>query len=160
MEPKRIILVGPTCGGKTFLRARLESKGYHFDVSYTTREIRSGEEDGVHYHFITEDDFLLAVEEGAFYEHVQYNGARYGTGIYEWNHSDCFIMETDGIKHIKLEDRARSFIIYINTPQLTRQERMVERGWSQEEIAKRIETDVKKFNGFTDFDMEVTNPRF
>ena len=49
---KRLIICGPTASGKTFLRKRLEDKGFKCDVSYTSREPRPGEVDGVHYHFI------------------------------------------------------------------------------------------------------------
>jgi len=157
---KRIILVGPACSGKTFLRGRLEEKGYHFDVSYTTREKRPDEEYGVDYNFISESEFTLRISQGAFYEHVQYNGFRYGTGMYEWNNSDCFIMETDGIKHIKPEDRKRSFIIYLNIVYLVRADRMLKRGWTTEKIEERLKTDREKFKGFSDYDMLITNHNF
>lgn len=161
MANKRIILVGPTASGKTFLRKKLEEKGFHFDVSYTTRKPRDGEEYGVHYNFISEEEFILRVSQDAFYEHVNYNGCRYGTGRYEWNNSDGFIMETAGIKHISPEDRKNSFIIYLNPPVIIRMERMaVERGWGMEEIEERLKTDNKKFKDFNDYDMIITEPNF
>jgi guanylate kinase len=158
---KRIILVGPTCSGKTYLRKRFEDRGFKCDVSYTTRKPREGEEYGVHYKFISEDEFTLRISQGAFYEHVQYNGNRYGTGLYEWNTLPLFIMETDGIKHIKPEDRNSCFVIYLDIPRINRQERMIfERGWNQEEVAKRTETDYNKFKDFKDYDLIITDPNF
>lgn len=157
---KRIILVGPTCSGKTFLREKLEKKGFHFDISYTSRPKRPDEEYGVHYNFISESEFTLRISQGAFYEHVQYNGFRYGTGMYEWNNSDGFIMETDGIKHISSEDRKNSFIIYLNPVYLVRADRMLKRGWSNKDIEDRLKTDKEKFKDFSDYDMIVTNHDF
>ena len=158
---KRIVIVGPTCSGKTYLRKKLEEKGFHFDVSYTTRPRRPGEEDGVHYKFIKQDAFEFMVKIGSFYEHVEYNGFGYGTGKQEWNTSDCFIMETDGIKHIDKTSRKHTFIIYINPPVKVRKERMLgERGWTPEEAEARLKTDKKKFKDFSDYDLMITNPDF
>jgi len=40
-------------------------------VSHTTRPMRPGEEDGVNYHFVTEQQFLALMGEGVFLEHAQ-----------------------------------------------------------------------------------------
>ena len=37
---KRIILCGPTCAGKTYIRDKFREKGYQIDVSYTSRQPR------------------------------------------------------------------------------------------------------------------------
>jgi guanylate kinase len=161
MSHKRIVICGATCSGKTFLRKKLEEKGFHFDVSYTTRPRRPGEIEDVHYKFIKQDAFEFSVEMGLYYEHVEYNGYGYATGKAEWGTSDCFIMETDGIKHIDKTSRKKTFIIYLNPPVKVRKERMLgERGWSEEETSKRLKTDKKKFKDFTDYDLMITNPDF
>ena len=161
MSHKRIIICGAAASGKTFLRKKLEERGFHFDVSYTTRPRRPGEEDGVHYKFIKRDTFEFMAEIGSFYEHVEYNGYGYATGVVEWNTSDCFIMETDGIKHIDKKSRTKTVIIYLNPPIKIRKERMLgERGWAEEEANKRLKTDKKKFKDFTDYDLMITNPDF
>ena len=51
---KTFIVSGPSGVGKsTVLKALLDRReNVYFSVSATTREIRSGEEDGVHYHFL------------------------------------------------------------------------------------------------------------
>lgn len=158
---KRIILVGPTCSGKTFLRKRFEERGFKFDVSYTTRPMRPGEVNGVDYNFISDDEFIRRISDNAFYEHVEYNGYRYGTGMYEWNNLPCFIMETAGIRHITSEDRKSCFIIYINPPMSDRFIRMRdERKWDKETIEKRLATDADKFSSFKDYDLHLTTPKF
>lgn len=160
---QRIILVGPTCSGKTFLRKRFESRGFTCDVSYTSREPRKelGEIDGIHYHFISKESFQDKIKEGFFYEWVEYNGNYYGTGFKEWNELPLFIMETDGIKHIKPEDRKDCFIIYLKPAQSERILRMRnERKWTNQEIFKRIQTDKNKFEDFSDYDMIITNAYF
>ena len=76
-----MVVSGPSGAGKstlcTRLRARFPEIG--LSVSYTTRAIRAGEEDGVHYHFIDHARFEAMVEEGAFVEWASVHGNYYGT---------------------------------------------------------------------------------
>lgn len=160
---KRIILVGPTASGKTYLRKRFEERGFECDISYTTRSPRPeyNEKDGIHYHFISKEEFMVMIANSQFYEWVEYNGNYYGTGQSEWDNLPLFIMETDGIAHIKPEDRPSCFVIYLDTPEHERIKRMrLERKWDYPEIQKRIATDKAKFEGFTDYDLRITNPDF
>jgi guanylate kinase len=158
MIGKRIILCGPTASGKTFLRDKLEQRGFHFDVSYTSREPREGEINGVHYNFISKNEFEEKIKDNEFYEYVKYNENYYGTGLNEWNSSDCFIMETDGIKHIKLEDRKNSFVIYLNPEEAIRMNRMAKfRNWNISQINERIKIDREKFKDFHNYDLLIIN---
>lgn len=81
------IVSAPSGGGKTSLtRAlvpRLVQRGWpaEISVSYTTRAMRPGEVDGVHYHFVSADEFAAMVEHGDFLEHAEVFGAHYGTGL-------------------------------------------------------------------------------
>jgi len=154
-KQNRIILVGPTASGKNFIRSKFAERGFSFDVSYTTREPREGEEFGVDYNFISKNEFEKMIKDNAFYEWVEYNGNYYGTGLWEFKHSDVFIMETDGIKHLKPKHRKKSLVMFVNTPENVRIERMKERGWDDDKIANRIKTDKEKFDNFTDFDLQI-----
>ena len=51
----------------------------YFSVSATTRAPRHGEVDGVHYHFLSMEQFEKWIEEDQFLEHAQFVGNRYGT---------------------------------------------------------------------------------
>jgi guanylate kinase len=158
---KRLILVGPTCSGKTHLRKRMEERGFRFNISYTTRPPRPGEAYGVDYNFISVDEFTLRIAQGAFYEWAPYDGHYYGTGLYEWNNFDGFVMETEGVLGITPADRQRCFVIYIDTPAIDRANRMLGgRGWSEEEMEKRISEDNEKFKDFIDYDIRITNSDF
>jgi guanylate kinase len=48
-------------------------------VSATTRAPRPGEADGVHYHYLSPEEFERRVRAGDFVEHAGYSGHRYGT---------------------------------------------------------------------------------
>ena len=76
-----IVITGPSGVGKgtliRLLRERLPELG--LSVSATTREPRAGEQQGVDYHFLSDADFDRLIGEGAFLEHAEYAGRRYGT---------------------------------------------------------------------------------
>ena len=50
-----------------------------FSVSHTTRKPRPGEENGVHYHFVSIEEMQAAIERGDFLEHATFSGNMYGT---------------------------------------------------------------------------------
>lgn len=160
MSHIRTVICGPAAAGKNVLRTRYEECGSKSDVSYTTRPMRKEEQEGIDYKFITNEVFAFMTQIGSFYEHVIHNGFGYGTGLKEWETSDCFIMETDGIKHIDPKSRKKTFIIYLNPPVKIRKERMKNRGWTDEEIDKRIKVDRKKFKDFKNYDMIITDSNF
>ena len=55
---KKIVLVGGFCSGKNYLAEKLKNIGRKICVSHTDREQRTGEVDGVDYHFTTPRDIL------------------------------------------------------------------------------------------------------
>jgi len=155
-EHKRIILCGPACSGKSYIKDRFRKQGFNVDVSYTSRPPRPGETDGVDYHFIG-DEFVYRISQNQFYEYAQHGDYWYGTGMQEWNESDVFIMETHGISCITPEDRKDCLIIYVNTPEFTRLRRMKERKWDSDNIYHRTGMDHEKFKDFKDFDLEISS---
>ena len=155
---KKIILVGPACAGKSFIKNILVRKGYVPDVSYTSRPKRDNEKDGADYHFVSEERFLSYVEDKHFYEHVKHGGHYYGTSLYHWNTAEVFIMEADGIGSIEPEDRKRCLVVFVTAPQTVRTTRMRdERGWDDERIKARILVDANKFEGFKDYDLVINS---
>ncbi len=76
------VLAGPTAVGKGTLTAwvREHHPEIWISVSATTRARRPGEQDGVHYHFVSEAEFDRLVEHDELLEWaVVHRGARYGT---------------------------------------------------------------------------------
>lgn len=73
-----LTLTGPSTAGKTVLSTMLEDRGFAALVSTTTRPIRKGEVDGVHYHFLSKKDFYDKLDAGDFIEFVEYDNNAYG----------------------------------------------------------------------------------
>lgn len=76
-----IIISGPSGAGKTTLyKAMLKRfSDMLYSVSYTTRKPRSGEQDGVDYHFISKIDFKKNINTGKWAEWAVVHGHYYGT---------------------------------------------------------------------------------
>ena len=80
--PVLLVLAGPAGSGKSTLCDRLvaEVPGFSRVVTTTTRAPRVGETDGVHYHFLTPEQFDAKVAANAFFEWAWVHGQRrYGT---------------------------------------------------------------------------------
>ena len=75
INKKGILLVvsGPSgCGKGTVLSRVLEDKkSYSLSVSFTTRTPRPGEIDGIHYGFISKEEFLQQIADGNMLEYTE-----------------------------------------------------------------------------------------
>ena len=76
-----IVLSAPSGGGKGTILKELfkRNENLKLSVSATTRNPRPGEEHGVHYYFVSHDEFKTMVDEGKMLEYAQYVGNFYGT---------------------------------------------------------------------------------
>lgn len=147
---KRIIIVAPGASGKDFLRRCFEKASFKFEISYTTRSPRMGEEEGKDYFFITEEKFNQLKKENAFYEHEPFGGCQYGT-LKSQFYSDIpsvFIMSALGLQHhVSEQDRKESLVIFIDVDRNILEKRLRERGLSEEKIRDRQQSD-KQFENF------------
>lgn len=80
---KLIIISAPSGSGKSTIIGRIINDPdlkLKFSISATTRAPREGEIDGVHYHFITVEQFKEAIKNDALVEYEEvYPGRFYGT---------------------------------------------------------------------------------
>lgn len=89
MKGKLFVISGPSGSGKTTLSSHALKvfKNLRFSVSYTTREKRQNEVDGVDYHFISRSKFESMLENNSFAEWALVHGNNYGTPIKDINKS-------------------------------------------------------------------------
>lgn len=83
-----VFLVGITAAGKdTVINKLLESGKYHYIVSHTTRQPRYNhgelEQEGIHYHFINQQEVERMLDNNEFIEAKMYSGNIYGTSVAE-----------------------------------------------------------------------------
>ncbi len=82
MNKKQLIVFsGPSGVGKgTVLKSFMEGRDdIALSISATTRGPRAGEEHGVHYYFLTKEEFEERIEKDLMLEYAQYNSNYYGT---------------------------------------------------------------------------------
>lgn len=105
-------------------------------ILHTSREIRSGEKDGVNYHYISKEDFLKKIDSQNMIEYRSYphtNGeVFYGTSIdaFEDNKSYITINTLEGLKKLKDSPYMREINIhpiYIEVPDMDRIQRALKR---------------------------------
>ena len=75
------IITAASGAGKTSLVKELlaNDSQVKLSVSHTTRQPRPGEQNGVHYHFVSDAEFLQILNAGGFLESADVHGAKYGT---------------------------------------------------------------------------------
>ncbi len=155
----RVILVGRGGAGKDLLKNRMIARGFVPEVSYTTRPPRLGEVNGKDYHFVTVEAFESMVARGEMHEHVTFNGWLYGTSNANWNNDRLYIKTPSGVRLMSAEDRASSFIIYLDIPREVCLERLKLRA-DADNAERRALADDADFAGFEDHDLRVTCPTF
>lgn len=149
INQKGILLVvsGPSgCGKGTVLSHILRDKeNYSLSVSFTTRAPRPGEIDGVHYGFVSKNDFLKQIEAGNMLEFTEYCGNYYGTpqstvnSLLEKGVNVVLEIETVGAMNVK-NIRSDAVLVMILPPSYeVLENRLRSRGTnSEEDIAKRL----------------------
>ena len=78
-----IVLSGPSGVGKSTVIAELMSqrRNLYFSVSYTTRQPRVGEQDGVNYNFVDRQEFERMIADDELLEYAEYVNNYYGTSL-------------------------------------------------------------------------------
>jgi len=141
------ILSAPAGTGKTTLVQMLthEFSCVVASISYTTRQPRPGEINGVHYYFIDKSEFEDHIAKEEFLEYVQLYGDYYGTSrLWVENEQNqgkhvILVIDTQGAKFLKEKLRATS--IFILPPSIEELERrLIHRQTdSPEVITKRVQ---------------------
>jgi guanylate kinase len=159
------VVTGPSGAGKGTLIARVSPRFPELAVavSATTRPQRPGEEDGVHYYFLTPQEFDRRVEAGEFLEWVDYVGNRYGTLLSEVDRlraagkAPLLELETEGALRVKRRADA-AVTIFVTAPVEELERRLRERATeSTGEIGSRIEKARRQLEQQEEFDHVVEN---
>ena len=166
------ILSAPSGAGKSSLISALlqqdEHKRMMVSVSHTTRQPRQGEVEGVHYYFVSVEEFERLIDEGIFLEYAKvFGGNYYGTSLpaIEANLAqgiDVFLdIDWQGAQQIraKVPDVKSIFILPPSLPELKR--RLIGRGQdSAEVIADRMSKAVNEISHYTEYDYIIVNDNF
>jgi guanylate kinase len=155
--------------GKTSLAKALveQMPDLAFSVSHTTRAPRPGEQHGVHYYFVTPQQFDEMIAADRFLEHAKVFGNFYGTSraatenMLRQGKNIIFDIDWQGARVIK-EKMPEAIGIFILPPsRAVLAERLTGRGQdSPEVIAQRMRAAVSELSHYKEFDHLVVNDSF
>ena len=163
------ILSAPSGAGKSSLiKALLEQhQDIKVSVSHTTRAPRPGEENGVHYHFVSVNEFKQLIEQGDFFEWAQVFENYYGTSKKAIEEQlaagiDVFLdIDWQGARQVRelMPEVKTIFILPPSTAEL--EQRLNSRGQdSQEVIAGRMAEAKSESSHYDEFDYILVNDDF
>jgi len=169
MRGQLYVISAPSGAGKTSLVAALlrQESRVRVSVSHTTRNMRPGEQNGVHYHFIDKVAFEQRIEDGDFLEHAQVFDHFYGTSQQSveamLNDGLDVILEIDwqGAQQIR-RLRPDVISIFIVPPSIEELRiRLTGRGQDGEEVInRRMQDAVNEMRHYNEFDYLVVNDAF
>ena len=165
------VITGPSGVGKgtliRLLRKRVPELA--LSVSATTRAPRPGEEDGVDYHFLSDEEFAAKVAAGEFVEWAEYSGRRYGTLRSELQRHVMgtpptrpvvLEIEVQGARQVR-EAMPEAVQIFIEPPSFDAlKDRLVGRGTDQtDEVDRRLAVAREELAAAGEFHHRVVNDR-
>lgn len=166
-SPSLMVLAGPSGVGKGTVVRRLREKYPEIvlSVSATTRQPRPGEIDGVHYHFISQEEFDSLVAEGGMLEWARvFNLNSYGTpktpveeALAE-GHPVILEIDVEGARQVR-RTKPHALFVFLAPPSREELERRLRgRGTENEtERARRLNTALAECEAIDEFDHVVTN---
>ncbi|AAU38345.1 guanylate kinase [Basfia succiniciproducens] len=166
------ILSAPSGAGKSSLISALleqdQANTMMVSVSHTTRQPRPGEENGVHYHFVSVEEFELLINEGAFLEYAKvFGGNYYGTSLptIEKNLAqgiDVFLdIDWQGAQQIRKKVPSVKSIFILPPSLAELEKRLIGRGQdSAEVIADRMSKAMDEISHYNEYDYVIINDDF
>jgi guanylate kinase len=163
------IVSAPSGAGKTsLLKVLLEDmKDIAVSVSHTTRAMRPGEENGVHYHFVDVESFQQMTAAGDFLEHAQVFDNFYGTSqaavTAQLASGQDVILEIDwqGAQQVRKHFADAVSIFILPPSKAALRERLTDRGQDDEAIIDRRMRDAEaEMSHYAEFDYLVVNDDF
>ena len=156
-----LILSSPSGAGKTTISRMLldADEEIRLSVSATTRPMRPGEVDGVHYHFVSESEFEQMIETDEFYEWAHVFGHRYGTpkshiraGL-KAGEDFLFDIDWQGTQQLYQKDQQDVVRVFILPPSLDELHRRLEdRGTDSAEVIEarmaRARAEISHWDGY------------
>lgn len=160
-RPFLLVLSAPSGGGKSAVLAKLleTDPSITYSVSYTTRERRGHEVDGVDYHFVTLKKFNEMIDADAFYEFAKVHGHMYGTSAAAIDHAlaegkdVAMDIDVQGGLNIRRKRPQDSVLVFLMPPSMSILEKRLRGRASDNEEAIRLrlrnaEREMEQWNSY------------
>ena len=166
MKGNLIVISSPSGGGKgTLIKEILKTvPDIGYSVSYTTRQMRAGEQDGRDYFFVEVAEFKRLIEAGEFLEYAEVHGNFYGTSIgkveAETDLGRDVILEIDvqGASDVRVKiPEAVSIFILPPSFEVLRQRLVARKTEKREDLELRLENSYGEVRRFAEFEYIIIN---
>lgn len=162
-----LVLSGPSGAGKSSLINKISDDigDYYFSISTTTRPIREGEIEGVHYHFVSEEEFKKDIHEDHFLEYAVVHGNYYGTSLKPVREAladgKLVIFDIDVQGNTAVNNRLGDITtsVFITPPSLSElKRRLLSRSTDSDEVIEgRIKMAKREIQRTSEYDFLVVN---
>jgi guanylate kinase len=179
-RPRGLLLVvsSPSGAGKTTLCTRLRQEfNVGFSVSYTTRQPRPGETEGIEYHFVSPERFQEMAAADEFAEYAMVHGNMYGTAARQVEDALAqgrdllFDIDFQGGRQLRQRfanpgpgsaPAGEVMLVFILPPSLRELERRLrQRGTDADEvIARRLKVARSELAHYDEYDYLIVNDDF
>jgi guanylate kinase len=163
------IISAPSGAGKTTLvKALLQAdRRLHSAITHTTRIKRPDEADGVHYHFVTKEQFLKLKQQDFFVESAEIYDNYYGTSkkaienILARNQDVVINLDWQGAANLRRIFKDRTISIFVLPPSINElRGRMSTRGDQDGDIESRLKAAEAEISHAKDYDYRIVNDDF
>jgi guanylate kinase len=168
-KKEKIIILGTSGSGKSFLMRKLIEKGLNPCIKWTTRPMRKYEEQGIDYNFVSTLEFFESINKDKFLTHQKFivtpkNSLEqtwfYGITLKEFDNSQVFIMTPGEFKDVTEDSRKECFVVYLDIDRNIRESRLYKRDDKNDSIKRRLDSDDIDFENPIDYDLRITDPDF
>lgn len=162
------IIIGESgCGKDSIRNALVETEGFQRLTTTTSRPKREGEVDGIHYDFISKEEFEAGLEQGKFFEYRSYKTTANGVPITAYfgsykkdldeNKDYVIVLDPQGAKtFVEAYGRENCFVVKVSVPESVRYQRAYDREFPKGFLYSSVDVEIRR-NEEATFDNEWQN---
>ncbi|AXP08344.1 guanylate kinase [Campylobacter hepaticus] len=165
-----LLISGPSGAGKSTLLKKLFDEfkeELYFSISSTTRKPREDEKNGIHYHFISYEEFQKDIDDGCFLEWAKVHGNFYGTSFKHTqnalNNGKIVIFDIDvqGFKIVKAKMQDNLVSVFVTTKSKDElKKRLIKRNTDTIiQLEKRLQNASNEMKELCEYDYLIINDK-
>ena len=169
MQQEKVVIISSVSGGgKSSLIEKLIMKhhGLSLSITATTRAMRKYEQEGKHYFFYSQDEFMKKIEDGYFLEYAKVYNCYYGIPLENIQNtlsqgkSPILNIDVQGKKTVQKKlgkNQVMSFFLLPPSIKVWEERLRGRKSNTEEEIQKRLKEGQKEMEDAKSYDWNIIN---